>query len=72
MKTLWKILAWLSIACGLVAYSIGWTALFTKTAVWNISPEFWFYDAIATGIFGLFFLIYGANASDGNISRRKK
>jgi hypothetical protein len=57
-KTLWKVLAWISIACGLIAYSIGWIALFTKSVFWNIPNEFWFYDAIAAGIFAVFFLIY--------------
>lgn len=65
MKTLWKVLAWLSIACGLIAYSLGWIALFTKSVIWNIPTEFWFYDAVAAGIFGLFFLIYGNYASNG-------
>lgn len=57
MKILWKILAWLSIICGLSAYFIGWIALFTESVFWNIPNEFWFYDAVAAGIFGIFFLI---------------
>jgi len=62
MKTLWKVLAWISIACGLIAYSLGWIALFTKSVILNIPTEFWFYDAVSAGIFGLFFLIYGAHS----------
>jgi len=64
MKTLWKILAWISIICGLAAYFTGWIALVAKTMIWSISTEFWFYDAIAAGIFGLFFLLYGVHAQN--------
>ena len=62
MKTIWKILAWISVLCGLAAYFTGWIALAAKTAIWNIPTEFWFYDAVATGVFGLFFLIYGVHS----------
>jgi len=60
---IYKILAWISIACGLITYSIGWIALLSRSVVWSIPAEFWFYDAIAAGIFGVFFLIY-AGLSD--------
>lgn len=63
MKTSWKILAWISIGCGLIAYGIGWIAVISKTTYWGIANEFWFYDAIAAGIFGLFFLIYAAHSN---------
>lgn len=59
MKNIWEILAWISVVCGLGAYSLGWVALFTKSVIWGISTEFWFYDAVATGVFGVFFLVYG-------------
>lgn len=61
MKTLWKIIAWLFIVCGLLTYLIGWFALFTELLIWNIPTEFWFYDAVAVGIFGIFFLIYAVH-----------
>lgn len=61
-KTLWKVLAWLSIICGLLAYSIGWIALLNGTVYWNIPNEFWFYDSIAAGIFAVFFLIYSVHS----------
>ena len=61
-KRLWLIFAWISIACGLIAYSIGWIALFAGKVYWNIPNEFWFYDSIAAGIFGLFFLIYSVHS----------
>ncbi len=61
MKTLWTIFAWISIICGLIAYAIGWTALITKSELW-IPTAFWFYDAVAVGIFGVFFLIYGVHS----------
>lgn len=62
MTIFWKFLAWLSMACGLIAYFIGWTALVSRTVIWGIPTEFWFYDSIAAGIFGLFFLIYGVHS----------
>ncbi len=62
MKTIWKVFAWISIICGLFAYLLGWIALFSNSILWNIPNEFWFYDAIATGIFALFFIIYGAHS----------
>lgn len=63
MRTIWKVLAWISIICGLLAYGMGWIALFSNTVFWNIQTQFWFYDAIAAGIFGLFFVIYGAHSA---------
>ncbi len=67
MKTLWKILAWLSIACGLIAYFIAWIALARNATMWNVSTEFWFYNAIGAGIFGIFFLIYGGYDERGKL-----
>jgi len=63
MKTIWKVIAWIFIACGLIAYSIGWVALLTKSVFRNIPTEFWFYDAVATGIFGIFFFIYAVRSN---------
>ncbi len=57
MKKLWKILAWVSMTCGLVSYSIGWFALAFNSKAW-VPAELWFYDAIAAGVFGIFFLLY--------------
>ncbi len=59
MERIWLFFAWLSIACGLVAYFIGWAGLVGDTAVANIPTQFWFYNSIATGVFGIFFLLYG-------------
>ena len=64
MKTTWKIFAWISIACGLLGYGTGWIALFSKRVLWNIPTEFWFYDAVAAGIFALFFVIYNAHSAE--------
>ena len=61
-KTLFKVLAWIFIICGILAYSIGWINLFTKSVIWDIPTEFWFYDAISAGIMGLFFLIYSVHS----------
>lgn len=60
-QNFWKFWAWLSVICGLTAYSIGWYALFAKATVWGIATEFFFYDAIAAAMFGVFFLIYAAH-----------
>lgn len=57
----WKFLAWISIACGLITYVVGWYALFVKTIVWGIPTEFFFYDSIAAVMFGVFFLIYSVH-----------
>ena len=57
-KILFKVLAWIFVICGILAYFMGWVALLTGKVYWNIPTEFWFYDAISTGIIGLFFLIY--------------
>ncbi len=58
MKNKFTLLAWIFFICGLLAYLIGWIALLMNKTFWNVPTEFWFYDAITTGIFGLFFLIY--------------
>ncbi len=62
MKTLWKVFAWISVICGLLAYFTGWVALFTRSVFWNIPTEFWFYDSVAAGIFAVFFLIYSVHS----------
>ncbi|MBS3075376.1 hypothetical protein J4429_02860 [Candidatus Pacearchaeota archaeon] len=61
MKTIWKVFTWIFVICGLLAYGFGWIALFSNSKLWNIPTEFWFYDAIAAGIFALFFIIYSAH-----------
>ena len=58
MIRIWKILTWLTAACGITAYFLGWFALIQKSTLW-IPTEFWFYDAITAGIFAIFFLIWG-------------
>ena len=62
MKKLFKVFAWISIACGLFAYLVGWIALVTKSVFWGIPNEFWFYDAITTVMLGVFFLIYSVHS----------
>lgn len=57
-KNIWKFLAWLFIADGLIAYNLGWYALLSKRVFWGVPNEFWFYDAVASGIFGIFFLTH--------------
>lgn len=48
-------LSWFAFLCGLTAYLIGWAGLLQEKTI-LFPMEFWFYDAIAAGIFGLFFL----------------
>lgn len=62
MITLWKFLAWISLACGLTTYLIGWAALASQSEVWGVPTQFWFYDAVSAGIFAVFFLLYGWQA----------
>lgn len=59
MKPIWKVLAWLFVACGLFAYLSAWANLWFGWKLWRVAPEYLFYDAIATGIFALFFLAWG-------------
>ncbi len=49
------VLSWFFFLCGLVAYLIGWAGLIQGTMI-LVPAEFWFYDAMAAGIFGLFLL----------------
>ena len=63
MKIIWKVFAWISIICGLLGYGTGWVALLSNSILWNIPTQFWFYDAIAAGIFALFFVIYGVHSA---------
>ncbi|MBS3116551.1 hypothetical protein J4421_03050 [Candidatus Woesearchaeota archaeon] len=58
----WKLFAQISIVCALLTYSIGWGALLSSATIWGIETEFWFYDAVAAGIFGVFFLMYGSQS----------
>ena len=63
METLWKVLTWLSAVCGLVTYGFGWLALVTTSEIW-VPTIFWFYDAIAAGVFAVFFLLWGVHGAD--------
>ncbi len=65
---LWNVVAWLFVLCGLAAYSIGWTALLNSTTYW-VPTEYWFYDALAAGVFALFFLFY-AHQSKGDVKAK--
>ncbi len=47
--------SWFAFLCGFVAYLIGWAGLLQGATI-VVPTEFWFYDAVAAGIFGLFFL----------------
>lgn len=37
---------------------MGWIGIITGSKIFEIETTMYFYDSIATGIFGLFFLLY--------------
>lgn len=59
MKTIWKVLAWIFAACGLITYLSAWGEIWLGWKMWGAAPDALFADAIATGIFALFFLVWG-------------
>lgn len=60
MKTTWKVLAWVFLLCGVGSYLLAWIEVFTGTVFLGMQTNVLFYDAIATGIFGIFFLAWGS------------
>lgn len=62
MKTLWRIFAWVGVICGLVAFFLGWGTVMYGLSLWNAKAEYWFYDAIGSYLFGLWFLIYSVHS----------
>ncbi len=71
MKLIWKVLAWIFVACGLLTYLIGWTGLMLGTVIW-IPAEIWWFDAIASSIFGLFFLAWGALSEKRRLKNKRR
>ncbi|HLC64871.1 MAG TPA: hypothetical protein VJI46_01970 [Candidatus Nanoarchaeia archaeon] len=61
---IWRIFAWIALICALITYSIGWVALIIKRDIW-VPTQYWFYDAVAVGIFAVFFLIYSVHSGKG-------
>lgn len=59
MKKVWKVLAWIFAACGLLTYLAAWADLFFGWRIFGVSPEFMFYDAIVAAVFAVFFLLWG-------------
>ncbi|HIH15311.1 MAG TPA: hypothetical protein HA360_00260 [Nanoarchaeota archaeon] len=59
MRTLWKILAWVSLLCGLLTFLTAWISLMLGKNIFGIAPEFYFFDAIGAVLFAIFFLIWG-------------
>ena len=55
-KLLWNALAWVAVICGGIGYFVGWLTVITGTQILNIGTQVWFYDAIAGGVFAIFFL----------------
>ncbi len=62
MKSIWTVLTWVFAVCGLAAYLSAWSNMWFGWDLWRASPETLFLDAIATGIFALFFLACGKSA----------
>ncbi len=60
----WRILSWLFAACGIVSFAIGWYGVLSNSAVFGVNPVYYFFDAIASGIFALFFLIYSVQSKN--------
>lgn len=58
MRLFWKILSGIVGSCGLGAFFIGWASHILGKTLW-LSTEFWFYDAIASGVFAILFLLWG-------------
>ncbi len=64
MKIVWKVLAWIFVACGLFTYLSAWGSLWFGWRMLGATPEDLFYDAVSTGIFGIFFLVWGKYGSN--------
>jgi hypothetical protein len=62
LKNIWKTIAWLFIICGIICFFIGWIGAITNSNILGIDTNMYFYDAIATGIFGLYFLLYAIHS----------
>ncbi len=59
---LWRAVAWLVLACGLIAWVLGWAFGISGTQPWNLPGQVWFYDAITSGVFAIFFMVYAADS----------
>lgn len=57
MNKILTVLGWLAFLCGVITYLIAWVALLAKSPVLGITPEFWFYDAIAAVLVGIFLVL---------------
>ncbi len=71
-KNLWGIISWIFVACGLIAYALGWVSM-SGTNIFSIPTEMLFYDAMVAGIFAIFFLIYAmhSNLVDSLVKKKK-
>lgn len=65
MKMIWKIFAGISVLCGLTTFLIGWASLALGRDIFGVATEFYFYDAIATVLFGIFFVLWGKSVEGG-------
>ena len=59
MKPIWKVFAWLFAACGILAYLSAWGNIWFGWNLWGTSAQYLFDDAMATGMFAIFFLVWG-------------
>ena len=59
MKQVWNLLAWLFAGCGIIAYVSAWADMWFHLNLWGVTSQTLFSDAVATGIFAIFFLAWG-------------
>ena len=62
MRIIARILAWLGMICGLIAFLLAWGTAIYGFSIWNAPAEYWFYDSIGSYLFGLWFLIYSIHS----------
>ncbi len=70
-RILWKVLAWVFALCGMAAYLTGWVALMNNTSYW-VPTEYWFYDAIAAGVFAVFLSSYAYHQEERTTTNKRK
>ncbi len=52
-----RIISWIFAFCGIATYLLAWGNMLLGTEILGISTEVYFYDAIAAGVFAIFFML---------------